>query len=214
MADLTIETWAEFVGGGVIDGDTPTSMLEVSMGLLPTPMHASVATGRALHSNGDLGVDLIRTPAGGGFVPHTHPGDHLLIVVAGHGTITFDGKVYATKAGQVYMVEGAVPHAVGGVTEHLILAVGAPHKAVDSTDRMVPVDYSSVLAMGDMTCTICEVTAHLPVLLHELDCAHCPGPCCVTTGDPDLDARLKADLVRDLASVMTVPDLKPGMDLT
>jgi quercetin dioxygenase-like cupin family protein len=142
----------------------------------PTPMVGTTATGQGLVGNGHLGIDLIRAPAGGGFAPHTHICDHLLIVVAGRGTIAYDGTVYETGPGQVYMIEGAVPHAVGAIDDHVILAVGMPHRAVDSPDRQELVEYETVRTdMGDLTCMICGLTAPRPMHLADLGCPHCPS---------------------------------------
>jgi peptidase E len=73
------------------------------------------------------------------------------------------------------MVEGAVPHAVGAVTDHVILAVGAPHKPVDAVDRMTPVEYQAVTAESKvLECTICGLAAAYPIRIHEMGCPHCP----------------------------------------
>lgn len=163
---------------------------------LPFPMSGSIATGRPLVSNGQLGVDLIRTPAGQGFLPHTHPGDHLLIIVGGVSTITFGGVIYEAPAGTVYEIDGSVPHAVGGISDTEILAVGSPHHAVDSPDRMALVEYAAVLAPTDpkMECRICGEEAELPKMLHDVGCPHCPCPYDLSTGDEELDAKLRAEL--------------------
>jgi quercetin dioxygenase-like cupin family protein len=180
QAELTIVDWAEAVD----EGDS--TCLRIKHGPRPEQMHgAPEATGQSLVSNGHIGADVIRLPAGGGFAPHTHPGHHLLIVLAGEGTITYDGTVYPTRAGQIYMIEGEVPHAVGAVTDHVILAAGAPHKAVDSTERMALVDYEEVISpIGDMTCLICDTTAAAPTRLHDEGCSHCPCHSCVGVDEP------------------------------
>jgi quercetin dioxygenase-like cupin family protein len=72
---------------------TVTGNLCLPTGPLPTPIAHSTASGRSLVSNGQLGIDLIRLAGGDGFVPHTQPGDHLLICVAGEGTVTYGGAV-------------------------------------------------------------------------------------------------------------------------
>ena len=154
--------------------------LEVDSGPQPHVMAHSSATGRDLLSNGSLGVDLIRVPANGGFQPHTHPGDHLLIVVSGKGTITYGGHIYPTSAGQLYMIEGEVPHAVGAITDHVILAVGSPHKPIGSDDRMTLVDYVAVTAdLGSIYCLICDLGTEHPKMPHDVGCAHCPCAVCV-----------------------------------
>lgn len=171
---LTIAEWA-----------TPISQTDIAQSIMvdlqrdDLRLKHSPASGHGLVSNGFLGVDRIQLEAGDGFAPHVHPGDHILIVVGGRGTITFDGRVYPTEAGQVYMVDGETPHAVGAITRHTILAVGAPHKAVDSLERMTPVAYAAVLTgVGDMTCLICNLGAVDPVRLHDHGCTHCPCHVC------------------------------------
>lgn len=176
---LFLQTWAR-----AEHRDTHSQWLQISLGPRPSPMAHSVATGEGMVSNGHLGIDVIRLAAGTGFVPHTHPGDHLLIVIGGEGTVTYGGHIYGTKAGQVYLVPGAVPHAVGAITDHVILAVGAPHKPVDSPERMVPVEYQAVLAQTEhLHCLLCACQATYPVYLHALGCPHCPCPSCVGSVD-------------------------------
>jgi quercetin dioxygenase-like cupin family protein len=166
----------------------------VDHGVRPTPMDGTRATGAALVTNGSLGADLIRVPAGGGFSPHTHPGDHILIIVAGDGTITYAGQVHPTHAGQIYMIEGLVPHAVGAITDHVIIAVGSPHRPVDATDRMELVDYAAVVAPdGEFRCLICSTSVVSPRYLHDAGCSHCPCEWCVNGEGADglqLDACL------------------------
>jgi len=88
-----------------------------------------------------LGVDMLRLGPGESFPMHTHPGHHCLPVVRGRGTVTFDGVVHPTKIGDLYLVDGEVPHAVGAAAReaHYILSFGAPHKHVDDPDRMTVV---------------------------------------------------------------------------
>lgn len=104
-------------------------------------VHGAPAKGRPLHTNGQLGADMLHVPAGAQFPVHTHPGDHLLYCLAGEGTITVAGLTYHITPGDLYMVEGAVPHAVGAVTDHVLIAIGSPHKPVDSPERMTFVDW-------------------------------------------------------------------------
>lgn len=148
--------------------------LHVDHGHRPEPMYGTKATGTGLVSNGYLGVDEIHVPAGQGFAPHTHPGDHLLIVVAGEGTVTFDGRIYPTRAGQVYMVEGDAPHAVGAITDHVILAVGAPHRPIGGADRMQLTEYEAIAAtLGELHCLVCDRKGD-PARLRLEGCEHAP----------------------------------------
>lgn len=164
---LRIVNWADPLPGGG---------LRVHTGQRDRVMLGHQATGTGLVGNGHLGADIVRCAAGGGFAPHTHIGDHLLFVVAGEGTITYDGRIYPTFPGQVYFVEGAVPHAVGAITDHVIIAIGSPHRAVDAEDRQTPREYVSVLAdFASLRCELCDLEAHLPERLADLGCPHCPS---------------------------------------
>ncbi|GAA1287733.1 cupin domain-containing protein [Saccharothrix xinjiangensis] len=172
-AGLEIVRWARgVVGGG-------TSTLTVPHGPLPTRLHGAEATGSGLVGNGAIGADLIRLAAGTGFPPHTHVGHHVLVIVGGRGTITYGGRVHPTEAGQVFLVEGSVSHAVGAITDHVVLAIGAPHAPVESDARMSPVDYREVLSeIGDLTCLVCGSESRSPDHLHDVGCPHCPCARC------------------------------------
>lgn len=108
-----------------------------SEGNLPVQIPGVAAQGLPLFSNGHLGVDMIRLEANQAFPLHTHPGHHLLLVVAGSGTVTVGGEIYKTQPGDLYMVEGASEHAVGAGPEgHYLLSFGAPHLPLEHPDRM------------------------------------------------------------------------------
>jgi quercetin dioxygenase-like cupin family protein len=110
---------------------------------LGIPVHGADAIGLGLHTNGHLGADMLRVPAHASFPVHTHPGDHLLLCLAGTGTITVNEHTYDVVPGDLYMVDGLIPHAVGaGPTEHILIAIGAPHKPVDSPERMTFTDWT------------------------------------------------------------------------
>ena len=172
---LRIVKWA--LDSGVDHGHQHMS---VSLKKRSLKMAHSIATGEGLVSNGHMGADVISLKAGQGFVPHTHPGDHLLVIIGGTGTITYAGKIYPTHAGQILMIEGKVPHAVGAITDHVILAIGAPHRHVDEPDRMKPVEYRAIATdIKELHCLICDVKEKLPKKLHDWKCAHCPCYECV-----------------------------------
>jgi quercetin dioxygenase-like cupin family protein len=160
--ELIIADWAFDNGDGSI---TPF------MGMGTSEMHNTDATAWPLVTSGELGVDHISVPAGSGFPPHTHPGAHLLIVIAGRGTITVDSKIYPTHAGQVYYIDGDHPHAVGAIDEHHILAVGSPHRLPNDPERMKLVEYNSIATeLGEVECGICGAKG----LLDEIQCEHIP----------------------------------------
>lgn len=174
-ATLAIARWAH----GRVNGSATNLVVGHEPRSVPMPGTLS-ATGEPLVSNGLLGADVVRLPAGAGFAPHTHPGDHVLIVVAGRGTITYNGSVIPTSCGEIFLVDGGVPHAVGAISDHVLLAVGSPHRKLDAPDRMALAEYEEILAPdSDIKCLICGVTANLPTRLHDLQCSHCPCLHCV-----------------------------------
>jgi quercetin dioxygenase-like cupin family protein len=170
---LQIVRWAVDLG---VDEQ---QLLGVGLGPRPLAVAGSSATGEPLLSNGQLGADIIRLAAGEGFAPHTHPGDHLLLVVGGLGAVTCAGTIHPTHPGELLMIDGAVPHAVGAITDHVILAIGSPHRSVDALDRMTPVEYQAVTAdIDDLHCLICDRHARYPAYLHQVGCPHCPCSHC------------------------------------
>ncbi len=95
-----------------------------------------------LDVNEPMGIDLIDMQPGTIFSLHTHPGAHILYVVAGCGTVTIGGAVYRTKHGDCYFVPAEVPHAVGAIERHQLLAVGFPYRALNDPRRLTIVDGS------------------------------------------------------------------------
>ncbi|WP_432145496.1 cupin domain-containing protein [Streptomyces sp. bgisy084] len=168
---LLICDWAADLG---LDGTTQQLGITVAPG--PTRVSKTDdATGRSLLSSGHVGADILHVPAGSGFAPHTHPGDHLLFVLAGTGTIAVAGEIVETRPGQVYMVEGALTHAVGAVTDHMILAVGAPHRHLDSPERQELTAYTALLGdLGRITCRICDIEGASGEELAAKGCPHSP----------------------------------------
>lgn len=105
-------------------------------GELPAKMAASEGRGLALVKRGAFGADLIRFAPGTGVGEHTHPGDHVLIVTAGTGWVDYDGEPYRLEPGTIYLVPGAVRHAIRAETELSIVSVANDHRDVDSPERL------------------------------------------------------------------------------
>jgi quercetin dioxygenase-like cupin family protein len=120
--------------------------LAAAVAQIGVPVHGAPALGLPLHTNGHLGADLLHVKAGDRFPVHTHPGDHLLLCLAGKGTISVGKITYNVVPGDIYMVDGLVPHAVGAApdAEHVLVAIGAPHKPVDSPERMQWTDWDGL----------------------------------------------------------------------
>ncbi len=134
-------------------------------------VHGAPARGLAMHTNGHLGADLLHIKAGDQFPVHTHPGDHLLFCVAGEGTMSVNGRTYKIIPGDLYMVDGMVPHAVGAITDHVILAIGAPHKPVDSPERMTFVDWTGRLVDKPLTVDQANAERVQPGEIETIRCA-------------------------------------------
>lgn len=100
--------------------------------------------GEKLLSNGALGADLLVVPPGAGFPVHVHSGHHLLLCLSGPGTFSLAGELHEVRPGDLSMIEGSVPHAVGNPYEapHILLAVGCPPRELDAEDRMTVTDWN------------------------------------------------------------------------
>ena len=114
-----------------------------------------------------LGVDLIRLEAGERFPLHTHPGHHTLVVVSGAGSIAVEGKTYSTIPGDLYIVNGNEPHAVGAVSRHVLLSIGVPHKMPDAVDRMTVMNNVAAGIIGDWRLAGAPDISEFPVALPE-----------------------------------------------
>jgi quercetin dioxygenase-like cupin family protein len=107
----------------------------------PINVHDAPAKAHKLLTNGHLGADLLVVEPDSRFPLHTHPGDHLLLVITGTGGVFYGGEDVATRPGDLCLVPGGVPHSVyAGKRGQIIMAIGAPHTPVDSHERMAIVD--------------------------------------------------------------------------
>lgn len=90
-----------------------------------------------------IGVDRIILEPGSEFHLHTHPGDHLVYVLASRGFIHVDGHDFLIRAGDTVYIPACYPHGVktdAEVAEPLeILAFGVPHVPLGSRIRMTVV---------------------------------------------------------------------------
>lgn len=109
-------------------------------------VHGAPARGIPLLTNGHLGADLLYLAPGDSFPLHVHPGHHLLLCVAGSGKVTFDGRAFEVRPGDLYLIEASVPHAVGSSADgpgHWLASFGAPHTPLTSEQRMRVVSASA-----------------------------------------------------------------------
>lgn len=105
-------------------------------GELPVPMASSDARGLELVKRGPFAADLIRFPPGGAVREHTHPGDHILVVVEGRGWLEYDGEPHRLERGHIYLVPGHIRHAILAETELTLVSVADDHRDVGSPERL------------------------------------------------------------------------------
>jgi quercetin dioxygenase-like cupin family protein len=88
----------------------------------------------------EIGIDYMEMDAGSAFPLHTHEGDHILYVVDGSGIAHVDNKDFPLKKGDVIFVPSEYPHAFrtypDAKDKFRFVAVGHPHKKLNSKDRM------------------------------------------------------------------------------
>lgn len=100
-------------------------------------MHGSRGLGMPLVKHGLFGADILSFAPRASTEVHTHPGDHILFVVAGGGFLVFDGEFHNLAQGDCYFVPGAVPHQVGAAEISLtLLSIANDHRPVDSAERL------------------------------------------------------------------------------
>lgn len=109
-------------------------------GPLPVQMAKSDGRGLPLVRLGRFGADLIEFDAGKGVRDHTHPGNHILIVVSGTGWVDYDGEPHRLEHGVCYMVPGAVRHAIRAETHLVLLSIADDHRDVGSEARLAAVE--------------------------------------------------------------------------
>lgn len=103
-------------------------------------MHGSEGTGIRLLKHGEFGADLVHFAPGKRTDRHTHPGDHILLVLSGKGWLEYGPEKKLLEQGLIYLVPGSVPHAVGASEGEplLLLSVANDHRDVSAGDRLSP----------------------------------------------------------------------------
>lgn len=107
-------------------------------GPLPLQMKHSDGTALPLVSfqQESFGADVVRFDRGKGVGLHTHIGSHILLVVSGTGTLTYDRDRYTMFPGMIYLIPSHVPHAIYASSELVLIAVGNAHQPADSYERL------------------------------------------------------------------------------
>jgi hypothetical protein len=99
-------------------------------------MHGSQAHGLALVKHDNFAADMLH------FLPnektslHTHPGNHILFVVDGGGTLTYGNEEHPLIKGSCYLVPGTTDHRVSANNNGMhLLSIADTHRSVDSIER-------------------------------------------------------------------------------
>lgn len=101
------------------------------------PMVGSQGQGLPLVKLGDFAADMLRFESQQQTSLHTHPGNHILFVVAGEGVLIFESDRYQLIPGCCYLVPGSIPHQIiAGISGLILLSVSDKHNPVDSPDRL------------------------------------------------------------------------------
>lgn len=87
------------------------------------------------------GLDVLVVPPNTAFPIHVHPGHHVLYILRGTGTVMYDYVTYESSPGDVIIVPADVIHNVAsGPDGQVILAFGAPHHQVHTSERMTVIE--------------------------------------------------------------------------
>lgn len=114
--------------------------------------------------SGALGVDMLYVPPGSAFPPHVHAGHHLLMCVRGKGSVTYADEEIQVRPGDLYLILGGIAHAVGSDPTgegHWLLAFGAPHKRIESADRMQLLEVAEALGASTDPAAMTTAEKHL-----------------------------------------------------
>lgn len=100
-------------------------------------MIGSEAKGKELVKDDLFGADMLKFDANQKTSLHTHPGNHILFVVAGDGFLKYEGILHKLIQNTCYFVPGFVPHQViAGESGMYLLSVSDKHRTVDSPERL------------------------------------------------------------------------------
>lgn len=81
-------------------------------------------------------ADLIRFAPGKGVGTHTHPWDHILLVMVWTGRVEYNWVDYELKPWVAYMVPGSVPHAIKAKDELVLMSIANEHRPAWSQERL------------------------------------------------------------------------------
>ena len=131
--ELVISTFGEPTNGAEQYSD-----LKVAAGPFELSMISSDGTALPLISRqaSGMGADLLHFGKNGGVPMHSHPGDHLLIVIAGSGVLNFYDEEHQITTGKIYWIPGGAPHAIRASSHLTLISIANNHIAADRPERL------------------------------------------------------------------------------
>jgi mannose-6-phosphate isomerase-like protein (cupin superfamily) len=91
------------------------------------PDHVAFLVKRLFAAQGKLlngSIAYLEAGGGGPIEAHTHPHDHLFIVVSGEARVLTDGEEITVRENENYRVKGSVPHSVWNNTSETTVMIG------------------------------------------------------------------------------------------
>lgn len=91
------------------------------------PAHVNFRAKRLFGNVGEIkdGAIAYLEPGGGGPIePHTHPHNHLFIVVKGEAKVVFPDREVIIKENDSFLVQGTIPHSVWNNSDQTSVIVG------------------------------------------------------------------------------------------
>lgn len=90
---------------------------------------------------GSMSCSVIELSPSTGFEKHTHPSDHVLVILSGGGVFNYSDEgeecQLIFEAGDVFPVPGQFPHAVSAGNDGLrFLSIANPARTLEDKDRM------------------------------------------------------------------------------
>ncbi len=91
------------------------------------PKHVGFKAKKLFENGGqiaDVAIAYMEPNGGGPTQLHTHPHDHLFIVVQGEAKILLDEKIVTIKKDESFLVDGSVPHSVWNNADTQTVMIG------------------------------------------------------------------------------------------
>lgn len=91
------------------------------------PNHVNFLAKKLFGASGEIidgAIAYLQKQGGGPVENHTHPHNHLFIVVKGEAKIILEKEVVIVKANESYLVKGSIPHSIWNNIEDETVMIG------------------------------------------------------------------------------------------